>query len=538
MLDMPILSLLLWLPILGGFTLLLLRDEQQARVAALAISLLTFTASVWVWWVFDVSSPQLQFIERYDWIVIKDLFTIQYYLAVDGISLALLLLNVFITPFVVLASWGSVKTGVAQYLAIFLLMEGIVNGVFMAQDAMLFFIFFEAMLIPLFLVIGIWGGENRVYATIKFFLYTFLGSVFFLISLIYLEQKTGTFEIAKLHQLLVSPDKQTFIFFAFLLAFGVKIPMWPVHTWLPDAHVEAPTGGSVILAAITLKVAGYAFLRLMLPVVPDALLSLALIPVILSVTAILYIGLVALVQEDMKKLIAYSSISHMGFVTLAIFVAYLMYEREFNPILLSSLLQGSIVQMVSHGFISAALFLSIGVLYDRMHTREIAAYGGVANRMPWFAAFFVLFAMANSGLPGTSGFVGEFMIIANIASYASWLALLVALTLVIGAAYSLWLVKKVFYGEVANADVDGLQDINKRESILLGGLAIAILWLGLYPKPLLELIEPPVKQITSDITLKINFRSRNKCTPDQEEPCPVWDPWDPSKGNSKVEGQM
>lgn len=522
MLNISILSVLLWLPIIGGFSLLLIRNEQSVRLTALLYTVLVFLLTLGLYIGFDLTAPGFQFVERYQWISAGTSFKVEYYLGVDGVSVAFLLLNAFITPLVVLAAWESVKKRVAQYLATFLIMQGIVNGVFMAQDALLFFIFFEAMLIPLFLVIGVWGGQNRVYATIKFFLYTFLGSVFLLITLIYLQRNAGSFEIEAFATHLVSKDKQLLIFFALLFAIGVKIPMIPVHTWLPDAHVEAPTGGSVILAAITLKVGGYAFLKLLLPVAPVPLSEYAWLPMTLSIAAIIYIGLVALVQEDMKKLIAYSSIAHMGFVTLALFTAYAMYAMALNnTILLTTMLQGGIVQMISHGFISAALFLCVGMLYDRMHTREIAAYGGVANRMPTFAAFFVLFAMANAGLPGTSGFVGEFMIITSMAEHNFWIAATVAITLVIGAAYSLWLVRKVFYGEVENENVDKLQDINRREFSILTILAIAVLWLGLYPKPLLDLIEPPLNTLSARTAEKLTVL--NGCTPEQhaEGKCPV-----------------
>lgn len=522
MLDISILSLLLWLPIIGGFSLLLIKHEQSVRLAALSYTVLVFVLTLGLYASFDLNASGLQFVERYLWISLNNSFKVHYYLGVDGISVAFLLLNAFITPFVVLAAWESIQKRVAQYLAAFLIMEGIVNGVFMAQDALLFFIFFEAMLIPLFLVIGVWGGANRVYATIKFFLYTFLGSVFLLITLLYLQSKAHSFDLEALANYVVAKEKQPLIFFALLFAFGVKIPMVPVHTWLPDAHVEAPTGGSVILAAITLKVGGYAFLRLLLPVAPIALYEYAWLPMTLSIAAIIYIGLVALVQQDMKKLVAYSSIAHMGFVTLALFTASVMYATALNnTVLLTTMLQGGIVQMVSHGFISAALFLCVGILYERMHTREIAAYGGVANRMPTFAAFFVLFAMANAGLPGTSGFVGEFMIIASMAEHSFWVAATVAITLVIGAAYSLWLVRKVFYGEVENENVDKLQDINRREFSILTALAIAVLWLGLYPKPLLELIEPPLQSLSIHMAEELTVL--NSCSDEQHAAgtCPV-----------------
>jgi len=379
-----------------------------------------------------------------------------------------------------------------------LIMEGIINGVFAAQDAMLFYIFFEAMLIPMFLIIGIWGGPNRVYATIKFFIYTFFGSVFMLIALIYLYMKGGSFAIADMAQLSLSMTEQTWIFFAFLLAFAVKIPMFPVHTWLPDAHVEAPTAGSVVLAAIMLKIGGYGFLRFSLPITPDASSELAGFIIALSLIAIVYIGLIAMVQKDMKKLIAYSSISHMGFVTLGIFIAFALVTKNADS---NMALEGAMLQMVSHGFISAALFLCVGVLYDRMHTRMIRDYGGVINTMPLFGAFFVFFAMSNAGLPGTSGFVGEFMIILSSFQANFWFAFLAALTLIFGAAYSLWMVKRVIFGEVKNEAVSQLTDITKRESFILAVLAIAVLFLGVYPEPLIDVMRVSVEHLIEQISV-------------------------------------
>lgn len=500
MLDLPILSLLIWLPILGGVGVLIVGDRAGARQFALGIAVLTFLLSLPLYLHFDKATAAMQFVELIPWI---EAFKVNYHLGVDGISLPLVLLNTFMTILVVIAGWEVIQYRVSQYMAAFLVMEGLVNGVFAALDAMLFYIFFEAMLIPLFLIIGIWGGSRRVYASLKFFLYTFFGSVFLLISLIYLYQLGGSFAFADLHALKIEMTPQILIFLAFLLAFGVKVPMWPVHTWLPDAHVEAPTGGSVILAAITLKVGGYAFLRLALPIVPDAVAELDWLVIFMSLVAVVYIGLVALVQQDMKKLVAYSSIAHMAFVTLGFFIVYIIllgtnYQRGTEDLALLAL-TGGMVQMISHGFISGAMFLCIGVLYDRMHTRDINAYGGVASRMPIFAAFFVLFAMANAGLPGTSGFIGEFMVI--LASFRAniWIALLAGTTLVIGAAYTLWLVKRVIFGEVRNQEVAALEDVNWREFAILAALALAVLLLGLWPQPLTDVMMPSLEALVEQI---------------------------------------
>ena len=494
MLDLPILSFVIWLPIVGGMGVLIVGDRSGAKQFALGIALLTFLLSLPLYTGFDPTTPAMQFVEFIPWV---EAFKINYHLGVDGISMPLILLNTFMTVIVVIAGWEVITYRVSQYMAAFLIMGGIVNGVFAALDAMLFYILFEAMLIPLFLIIGIWGGAQRVYATIKFFLYTFFGSVFLLISLIYLYQLGGSFAVADLHKLPIGLTPQILIFLSFLLAFGVKVPMWPVHTWLPDAHVEAPTGGSVILAAITLKVGGYAFLRFAMPIVPDAAAQLDWLVIFMSLTAIVYIGFVALVQQDMKKLVAYSSIAHMGFVTLGFFVIYGLAAKA-NTLAMGSAalaLQGGMVQMVSHGFISGAMFLCIGVLYDRMHTRDINAYGGVANKMPVFAALYVLFAMANTGLPGTSGFVGEFMVI--LASFGAnpLIAFAAATTLIVGAAYTLWLVKRVLFGDVKNAEVEALQDIGRREFWMLAVLAGAVLLLGLWPQPLTDVMEVSIKNL-------------------------------------------
>ena len=483
--DFPLLSLLVWLPIIGGLAVLALgeRHATLARPLALGISVLTLLASVPLWARFDPHTSAMQFTERASWIPAFDAW---YHLGVDGISMPLILLTAFITVLVVIAGWDVIRSRPAQYFASFLILEGIMIGVFAAVDALLFYVLWEAMLIPMFIIIGIWGGARRVYATLKFFLYTFLGSVLMLVALIYLRIDAGSYDILALHRHPLGMTEQTLIFLAFLAAFAVKVPMWPVHTWLPDAHVEAPTGGSVILAAIMLKMGGYGFLRFSLPITPDASHSLDWLLIGLSLIAVVYIGFVALVQNDMKKLIAYSSIAHMGFVTLGFFIAWKIIANTGAAEGIVMGLQGGMIQMISHGLISGALFLCVGVLYDRMHSREISAYGGVASSMPKFAAFMVLFAMANAGLPGTSGFVGEFLVILASFKASFWYALLAATTLVLGAAYTLWMVKRVLYGEVANDQVAALQDIGRREYLVLGILAIAVLLLGVWPAPLID----------------------------------------------------
>ncbi len=492
--DLPLLSLVIWMPIIGGIIVLLAGDKapEGARRLALLFSVLTFLISVPLWTEFDKTTHLMQFVEYAVW---YEAFNINYHLGVDGISMPLIILTTFITILVVIAAWEVIQYRVAQYMAAFLIMEGLMVGVFASLDAILFYIFFEAMLIPMYLVIGIWGGPRRVYASIKFFLYTFLGSVFMLISLIYMYSISGSFEILDMHTLSLGMTAQILIFISFLAAFAVKVPMWPVHTWLPDAHVEAPTGGSVILAAIMLKIGGYGFLRFSLPITPDASRELDWMILLMSLVAVVYIGFVALVQRDMKKLIAYSSIAHMGFVTIGFFIAWMIFNRTGDIDGIAMGIEGGMVQMVSHGFVSAAMFLGVGVLYDRMHSREISDYGGVVNTMPVFAAFYVLFAMANAGLPGTSGFVGEFMVILASFKASFWIAFLAATTLIIGAAYTLWLVKRVIFGEVANQNVAQLQDINRREFLVLGLLAIAVLGLGLYPAPLLEVMHVSVDNL-------------------------------------------
>ena len=493
-----LLSVVIWLPILGGIATLSAGDTraQLARWLALATSLLTLAACVPLYLQFANGTANFQFIERAEWI---PALHSQYYLGVDGISLPLILLTAFMTVPVIIAGWSVVEKRPAQYYAAFLIMEGLMIGVFAALDSLLFYFFWEAMLIPMFVIIGIWGGPRRVYATLKFFLYTFLGSVLMLVALVYLYLKAGNYSIASMQQLPLTLIEQRWLFLAFLVAFAVKVPMWPVHTWLPDAHVEAPTGGSVILAAIMLKMGGYGLLRFSLPITPDASHELDWLMVSLSLIAIVYIAFVALVQQDMKKLVAYSSIAHMGFVTLGAFLVFFILSATGTTKGAVNGLDGAVVQMISHGLISGAMFLCIGVLYDRMHTREISAYGGVVNVMPKFAALMVLFALANSGLPGTSGFIGEFLVILASFRASFWFALLAGTILVLGAAYNLWLVKRVIFGPVANDKVAALQDLNAREFLVLGALALAVLLIGIWPAPLLNMMEVSVQHLLQQL---------------------------------------
>jgi len=479
-----ILSILIWLPILGGILILSTggdRNAQLARKIALGFSVGTFLLSLSLYADFDITTASMQFVERYQWI---ESLHIQYFLGIDGISMPLIILTTLLTTIVVIAGWEVITKRVAQYMASFLIMEGLMIGVFSSMDAILFYLFWEAMLIPMFLIIGVWGGSNRVYAAIKFFLYTLVGSLLMLVAIIYLYFTSDhTFNIASFHATPLTYTTQVLIFLAFFAAFAVKVPMFPVHTWLPDAHVEAPTGGSVILAAITLKMGAYGFLRFSIPITPDASSELAIWVIGLSLIAVVYIALVALVQRDMKKLIAYSSISHMGFVTLGFFI----FDTQG--------MEGAIVQMISHGFISGALFLCVGVLYDQMHSREIDSYGGVANAMPVFSVFLVFFAMSNAGLPGTSGFVGEFLVILGSFRVNGWYAAVAGLTLVLGAAYTLWMIKRVVYGEITNEKVKALVDVNGREKLVLGVLAVCVLGLGIYPMPLLEVMHSTVENL-------------------------------------------
>jgi NADH-quinone oxidoreductase subunit M len=491
-LSVPLLSLSIWIPILAGLGVLVAgRNENgsgaaRARWIALAGALIGFLVTIPLYTGFDTQSADFQFQEKLLWI---ERFNIHYHLGVDGISLLFVLLNSFVTVLVVIAGWSVIDSRVGQYYGAFLIMSGLLNGVFAALDALLFYVFFEGTLIPMFIIIGVWGGPNRVYAAVKFFLYTLLGSLLMLVAMLYLYNKSGgSFSILDWHKLPLALGVQTLLFFGFLFAFAVKVPMWPVHTWLPDAHTEAPTGGSVVLAAILLKLGAYGFVRFSLPILPDASRELAWLMIALSLVAIAYIGLVTLVQTDMKRLIVYSSIAHMGFVTLGFFI-FNAYGVE-----------GGLVQMISHGFVSAALFLCVGVMYDRMHSRNIGDYGGVVNTMPKFAAFMMLFAMANAGLPATSGFVGEFMVIMGAMKANFWLAFVAATTLITGAAYTLWMYKRVIFGAVANDHVRALKDLNPREFAVLAALAAAVLLMGVYPLPFTEVMHASVDELLRHVS--------------------------------------
>ena len=494
-----LLSLLIWLPILGGFVALGLNDRVPlAKWLSLIVSGLTLALSVPLWTSFKAGTAAMQFVERAPWI---STIHSEYFIGVDGISMPLIVLTTFTTVLIVIASWTNVEKRVAQYFAAFLILEGLMIGVFAALDGVLFYVFWEAMLIPMFIIIGVWGGPRRVYATIKFFLYTFIGSLLMLVALIYMYLKSGSYELAVFQRMPLTLNEQTFIFLAFFAAFAVKVPMWPVHTWLPDAHVEAPTGGSVVLAAIMLKMGGYGFLRFSLPMAPDASRELDWLIIALSLIAVVYIGFVALAQRDMKKLIAYSSIAHMGFVTLGMFIGFQIVAHTARTTGIELGIDGAVVQMLSHGLVSGAMFLCVGVMYDRVHSREISAYGGVINTMPKFAAFMVLFALANSGLPGTSGFIGEFMVILAAFKANVWYAFLAATILVLGAAYTLWLVKRVIYGEIGNDKVAALTDLNSREFLVLGVLAAAVLLVGLWPAPLLDVMRASTQHLAEQLLL-------------------------------------
>ncbi|WP_128394536.1 NADH-quinone oxidoreductase subunit M [Advenella incenata] len=487
--TLPWLSLAIFVPIVAGILVLIMGSDERAdftRKLALFGSVISFLVTLPVYFGFDGSTAQMQFVEKTPWI---DAFSATYHLGVDGISMWLVLLTSFITVIVVLAGWEVITKRVAQYMAAFLILSGLMVGVFAALDGLLFYIFFEATLIPMYIIIGVWGGPNRVYAAFKFFLYTLLGSLLTLVAFIYLYTQTGSFDIQVWQQAKLGYTPQMLIFFALLAAFAVKVPMWPVHTWLPDAHVEAPTGGSIVLAAIMLKLGAYGFLRFSLPIAPDASHSMAGLMIGLSLVAVIYIGLVAIVQDDMKKLVAYSSVAHMGFVTLGFFL--------FN----TAGMEGAIIQMISHGFVSGAMFLCIGILYDRLHTRRIADYGGVINTMPKFVTFFVLFSMANSGLPATSGFVGEFYVILGAVEHNFWIGLLTATALILGASYSLWMVKRVAYGDITNEAVKQMKDVNCREYALLAILAIFVLVMGIYPKLFTDVMHVSVQQLLDHVAV-------------------------------------
>jgi len=494
-----LLSLLIWLPIIGAVPVLLAGSARPmlARWLALLITIATFVISLWLLR-YDPTGAVMQLQETHVWIAT---WGVHFTLAVDGIAVALILMTTFVGILVIGGAWKVIQDKPHQYMACMLLLEGLLIGVFCATDALVFYAFFEAVLIPMYILIGMWGGPRRVYATLKLFIYTFTGSVFMLIALLYLYQKAHTFDLATLAALPLTFKEQAWLFFGFLIAFAIKVPMVPVHTWLPDAHVEAPTGGSVWLAAVMLKIGTYGMVRFILPVTPDAGAHFAWIVIVLSLVAIVYIGYVALVQEDMKKLVAYSSVAHMGFVTLGIFMAFMLVREGGNTEMASLGMQGAMVQMISHGFVSGAMFTCIGVMYDRTHTRQIKDYGGVINMMPWFGFFYVLFAMANCGLPGTSGFVGEFMVILASFSASPWIALFAAFTLIIGAGYTLWLVKRVLWGPVTTEHVRHMTPMTARETWVLIGFAVAVLIIGVWPQPLVHLMDSSVAHLVQQLAV-------------------------------------
>lgn len=504
-----LLNLLIWTPILSGVAIIAIGNNKKeaAKLLGLIISIIVLILSIKLWIDFDSSKSSMQFVENYIWI---ERFNINYHIGVDGISMPLIVLTTISIFITIIASWEVIKDKVADYMAAFLIIEGLMIGVFCSLDAILFYVFWEASLIPMLIIIGVWGGKNRIYASIKFFLYTFFGSIFMLLAFIYMYNKIGSFALNNFNELPLNITQQSWIFWAFLLAFAVKVPMFPVHTWLPDAHVQAPTGGSIILAAIMLKMGAYGFFRLSLPITPDAAMEFSTFIIILSLIAIVYIGFIALVQKDMKKLIAYSSISHMGFVTLGIFSLFSILKMNSNNNIIGNIegayigIEGAMIQIISHGFISAALFIAVGILYDRLHSRDINTYGGVVNSMPKFTGFVILFAMANSGLPGTSGFVGEFMVILGAMQANFWYAFFAATTLILGASYTLWMVKRVFWGSVKNNNIQTLKDINNREFFILAILTLIILIIGVYPQFIIEIMHESIINLTEQaLTTKL-----------------------------------
>lgn len=495
MLNHMLLSLLIWLPVLGGIIIICISNDKNpnlARYIALIISIISLALCVPLYLHFDLHTYHMQFVENISWI---SAYHIHYHLGVDGISMPMVILTIFTTLIVVLASWNVIQTKVAQYMAAFLIMQGMMIGMFCALDAILFYVFWEGMLIPIYISIGVWGSKNRSYAAVKFFLYTFVGSALMLVALLYLYYRSGSFYILDFYKLPLTLHEQIWIFLAFLMAFAVKVPMWPVHTWLPDAHTEAPAGGSVVLAALMLKMGVYGFMRFSMPITPDASMHLFWLMVILSLISIVYIGLVAIVQQDMKKLIAYSSVAHMGFATLGCFIIYEIFAITHNRVDMYMSMEGAMVQMISHAFSTGAMFVAVGILYERIASRNIIDFGGVANTMPIFAALFMLFAMSNVGLPGTSGFVGEFMILLSIFKANFWVAFFAATTVVLSAAYTLWMYKRVFFGEVISDKIAALTDVRGFELTALVLLAATVLFIGIYPEPVINIFHASVAHL-------------------------------------------